>query len=180
MLLPLSIVKCIVLHCSFKNVQWTYTCSNYPLPVTDDMRDLSVTRTKAQEFSTNAALVASKAYRSSGALLRSFRSRDNKVLWAVFTAYVPMSYWCWITLQCHRSFISNETSIHWKKFSDVIQVNVGPAVTAIRRTFVMSICAIYWTFTWLGWFIICLQNHSWLGRFVYGRSKNFFSKRCEP
>ena len=52
------------------------------------MRDLDVTSTKAQEFSTNVALVASKAYRSSDALLRSFRSRDNKVLWAAFTAYV--------------------------------------------------------------------------------------------
>ena len=52
------------------------------------MRDLGVTRTKAQEFRTNAALVVSKVYRSSGALLRSFRSRDNKVMWAAFTAYV--------------------------------------------------------------------------------------------
>ena len=49
---------------------------------------LGITRTKAQEFSTNVALVASKAYRSSGALLRSFRSRVYKVLWAAFTAYV--------------------------------------------------------------------------------------------
>ena len=50
-----------------------------------------VTRIKAQEFSTNVALVASKAYLSSAALLRSFRSRYNKVLWTTFTAYVlPM------------------------------------------------------------------------------------------
>ena len=67
MLRSLSIVKCLVLHCGVNNPQWAYKCSNCPLPVTDDLRDLGVTRTKAQEFSTNVALVASKAYRSSGA-----------------------------------------------------------------------------------------------------------------
>ena len=84
----LSIVKCLVLHCSINNPQWAYTCSNCPLLITDDMHDLGVTCAKAQEFSTNVALVAPKAYRSSGALLRSFRSRDNKVLRATFTANV--------------------------------------------------------------------------------------------
>ena len=77
MLTPLSIVKYLVLHCRINNPQWAYTCSNCPLPVTDDMRDLGVSRTKAQEFSINVALVASKAYRSSGVLLLSFRYRDN-------------------------------------------------------------------------------------------------------
>ena len=32
---------------------------------------------------------------------------------------LPMSYRCWITLQCHRSLISVETSIYWKTFSGV-------------------------------------------------------------
>ena len=85
--MSLLIANCLMLHCDVNNPQWTYTCSNFPLAVTDNMRDLGVIRTKAQECSTNAALEASKAYRSSGALLRSFRSRENKVLWAAFTAY---------------------------------------------------------------------------------------------
>ena len=75
------------------NPQWAYTSSNCTLPLTDDMRDLGVTRKKALEFKTNVALVASKAYRPLGALLRSFRYRDNnKVLGAAFTAYI--SYRC--------------------------------------------------------------------------------------
>ena len=77
MLMPPSIVKSLMLHCGVNNSQWAYTCSNCPLPVNNDMRDLGVTRTKAQEFSTNAALIASKAYRSSGVLMHFFRSRDN-------------------------------------------------------------------------------------------------------
>ena len=50
-----------MLHCGVDNPQWAYMCSNCPLLVTDDMRDLGVTRTSAQEFRINAALVASKA-----------------------------------------------------------------------------------------------------------------------
>ena len=52
------------------------------------MRNLGLPRTKAQEYFTNIALVAAKVYRASGALLLSFRSRDNKVLWAAFNAYI--------------------------------------------------------------------------------------------
>ncbi len=74
MLMPRSIVKCLVLHCDVNNPQRAYACSNCPLTVTDDTRDLRDTRKKAQEFSTDV-LVASNAYRSSGALLRSFRFR---------------------------------------------------------------------------------------------------------
>ena len=48
MLMPSSIVKCLVLHCGVNNPQWAYTSSNCSLPVTDDMRNLGVTRTKAQ------------------------------------------------------------------------------------------------------------------------------------
>ena len=86
--MPLSIVQCLVLQCGVNNPQRAYMCSNCPFPITNDMRDLGVTRAKAQEFSTNVTLVASKAYRASGILLCSFRSWDNKVLWAAFTAYV--------------------------------------------------------------------------------------------
>ena len=62
--------------------------ANCPPTATNDMRDLVFTRTEAQEFCTNATLVASKAYHSLSALLRSLGSQDNKVLWAAFTAYV--------------------------------------------------------------------------------------------
>ena len=68
--MPLSIIKCLVLHRSVNKPQWSYMYNNCRLSVTDDMRDLGVTRSKAKEFSTNAALVVSKAYRSSGALDR--------------------------------------------------------------------------------------------------------------
>ena len=86
--MPLSIVKCPVLHCGVNNPEWADTYSNCPLPVTDDMRDLGFACTKTQEISTNVALVASKACCSSVALLHSFRSRNNKVLRAAFSAYV--------------------------------------------------------------------------------------------
>ena len=48
------------------------------------------------------ALVASKAYRSSGASLRSFRSRNNKELWAAFPAYVL--------------HVLNYASVSWKPY----------------------------------------------------------------
>ena len=94
MLMSLSIVKCLVWRCGIKNPQWAYTSSNCPFPVIDDMRDLGVTHIKAQEFSTNAALVASKAYRSSGALLRSFRSSDCGIIRYCGLPSQPMSYRC--------------------------------------------------------------------------------------
>ena len=58
--MPSSIVKCLVLHYGVSYPQWAYTCIICPLPFNDNMRDLGVSYTKAQVFSTNAAPVASK------------------------------------------------------------------------------------------------------------------------
>ena len=87
MLLSLSIAKCLVLHCGNNNPRWVFVRGNASLPTTNEMRDLGVTRTAAQEFSTNAAFVAAKAYRASSAL-RSFKSRERKLLRAAFSPYV--------------------------------------------------------------------------------------------
>ena len=77
MLTPLSIAKFLVLNSGNNNPLWVFVCNNTSLPVTHEIRNLGVTRISAQEFSANAALVAAKAYRTSGALFRSFRLRER-------------------------------------------------------------------------------------------------------
>ena len=77
MLISLSIAKCLVLNCGYNKPQWVFACGNASLPATNEIRDLRITRIADPEFSTNAAFVAAKAYRASGALLRSFKSRER-------------------------------------------------------------------------------------------------------
>ena len=88
MSMPLSIAKCLVLQWSNNNPQLVFVCGNALLPTTNELCDLGVTRTAAQKFSANTVLVAAKAYRASGAILRSLRPLERKLLWAVFSANV--------------------------------------------------------------------------------------------
>ena len=58
MLMLLLIAKCLVLYCGNNNPQWVFVCGYASLPAINELRDLGVTKTAAQEFGMNATLVA--------------------------------------------------------------------------------------------------------------------------
>ena len=161
------------------------------------MRDLDVTCTKAQEFSTNVALVASKAHRTSSALLRSFRFRNNKVLWTAFTAYVlPMLNYASVSwkpyLRRDVNLLENVQRRYTKRMCRLFHGliprfwrtktgNQSSECGAYGNGHTQSFCHVSLRYLWnvhVTWLIYCmLQNHSRLGRLVYVRSRNFSSKK---
>ena len=86
--MPLSIEKCLMLHCGRKNPNVGYTCNGCPVPVSDKIKDLGVMRAAVNGYDCHPGYIITKANRLSGLILRAFRSRDRAVLWQAFRSYV--------------------------------------------------------------------------------------------
>ena len=88
--MPLSIEKCLLMHCGLHNPRRSYNLGGIPLHVADTVADLGIARTVAEGYSHHIKDVVMKASRSraSGMIQRAFRQRPEKIIWLAFNIYV--------------------------------------------------------------------------------------------
>ena len=86
--MPLSIEKCLVLHCGLNNPQYQYQCGGGVLPATDSLADLGIIRSADGTYSEHISAVAQKGRRLVGMCFRGIRSRDPVFLMRVYRAYI--------------------------------------------------------------------------------------------
>ena len=86
--MPLSLDKCIVLHCGKSNPHHRYQCCNSFLPVATSFRDLSVIRSSDDTYTEHISKVAQRGRQLIGQCFRAFQSRDLRFLVRVYRTYV--------------------------------------------------------------------------------------------
>ena len=93
--LPISIQKCSVLHLGRKNVGHSYFVNGVSLPNVQEVIDLGVAMDSNLRFIKHYRMIASKAHHRASLILRTFRSRDPKLLFKAFTVFVrPLLEYC--------------------------------------------------------------------------------------
>ena len=95
--LPLSINKCKVMyfHCRSTLLKFQYCVFNCVLPSVDSISDLGVIFSCDLSFNMQVDKLCSKARCRAAMILRSFQSRDCKLLFRAFTVYVrPILEYC--------------------------------------------------------------------------------------
>jgi hypothetical protein len=92
---PLSVSKCLVMHCGPRQPNNVYTINKQSISVVDSFRDLGVMRCADAQFSTHCHDVIAKANRMCGIIRRTFNSRHRNIMWPAFTSYVlPLLSYC--------------------------------------------------------------------------------------
>ena len=86
--MPLSIEKCLVLHCGSNNPQYQYQCGSGVLSATDSAADLGITRSADGTYSEHISTVAQKGRRLVGMCFRGIQSRDPMFLMRVYRTYI--------------------------------------------------------------------------------------------
>lgn len=86
--MPLSIDKCLVLHCGMYNPRHSYSLGHQSLPASTQFKDLGVLRCTSSRYNEHIAHLSASGLRLAGIILRTFRSRDYNLLWSAFNAYV--------------------------------------------------------------------------------------------
>ena len=117
--MPLSLEKCIVLHCGKNNLCFTYTCGVHQLSSVDELVDLGVVCSNSSAVSYSSSVVNSKANKVAGLILRTFHTRDTSVLWRAFSIYVsPILMYtsqCWSPKLCRDMVVCENVQRRFSK-----------------------------------------------------------------
>ena len=92
---PLSVEKCVVLHCGPRQPNNVYHIRDIVIKSFDNLFDLGTSRSSNCSFSDHCLAIANKASRVWGMIRHTFRSRHRNLLWPAFLYYVlPILSWC--------------------------------------------------------------------------------------
>ena len=86
--LPISIVKCVVLHYGRNNVKQAYTINQQIITKSDNCLDLSVRRCNNMKYKHHARDTVYKAARLSGMVMKLFCNRDPLFMTRLYTSYI--------------------------------------------------------------------------------------------
>jgi hypothetical protein len=86
--MPLSVEKCLVLHCGSSNPRYDYQCGSSNLPVVESLTDLGITRSCDGTYSEHVSSVVQKGRRLVGMCFRGLQSRDASFLMRVYKTYI--------------------------------------------------------------------------------------------
>jgi hypothetical protein len=86
--LPINISKCAVLHYGKRNIANTYYINGKAIPHTNEIRDLGVIQYNNSKYKAHIQNMSKKARKITGLLLRTFQSRNPKVLLPIYKTLI--------------------------------------------------------------------------------------------
>ena len=86
--LSVNLSKVFVLHIGYNNPQYVYDINGHKITSVNEIRDLGVVIDSSLSFSTQTSLVYAKARKVACLILRTFISRDPRLLMNAFNTYV--------------------------------------------------------------------------------------------
>lgn len=86
--MPLSLEKCVVLYCGCNNPARQYTLGGAVMPSTLTFKDLGIVKAPIKIYQDHYNQMVANCRRTSGMVRRCFRSRDARLQWQAFNAYV--------------------------------------------------------------------------------------------
>ena len=86
--MPLSLEKCIVLHCGSNQPFNAYTIDDRPMASINLFKDLSVIHCADNSHTELCKAVYAKACRMAGAVRRIFQSKAPELIWPAYQSYV--------------------------------------------------------------------------------------------
>ena len=92
---PLSVDKCVVLHCDPRQSNNVYHIRDIVINSVDNLCDLGISRSSDGSFSDHCLAIANEASQVCGIIRHTFRSRHRNLLWPAFIYYVlPILSYC--------------------------------------------------------------------------------------
>ena len=86
--MPLSVEKCLVLHCGAANPRHRYHCGGSALPEADSVVQLGVTRSSDCTFREHVSKVAQRARQLLGQCFRAMQCRDPAFMLRIYRTYI--------------------------------------------------------------------------------------------
>jgi hypothetical protein len=93
--MPISFEKTAVMHCGSNQPKNVYELNDQPIIVVENYKDLGVYMSSDSKFSVQYEKVVSKAAKAAYAIRRIFKSRQQRLMWPAFQAYIlPIITYC--------------------------------------------------------------------------------------